>query len=42
MITFEEITKNKEIQFLIEKADDYLLALGYTDHGFNHIYLAVR
>lgn len=37
MITFEEITKNKEIQYLIEKADGYLLALGYTDHGFNHI-----
>jgi metal-dependent HD superfamily phosphatase/phosphodiesterase len=38
MITYEEITQNKEIQFLIEKADGYLLALGFTDHGFNHIH----
>jgi len=37
MITFDEIIKNKEIKTLIEKADGYLLALGYTDHGFNHI-----
>lgn len=37
MPTFEEITRNKEIRYLIEKADGYLLALGYTDHGFNHI-----
>jgi metal-dependent HD superfamily phosphatase/phosphodiesterase len=37
MITFEELAKNKEVQYLIKKADEYLLALGYTDHGFNHI-----
>lgn len=37
MLTFEEIKKNAEIQLLIKKADEYLLALGYTDHGFNHI-----
>lgn len=37
MITFEQISNNKEIQLLIEKSDQYLMSLGYTDHGFNHI-----
>jgi len=37
MVTFEEIKNNSEIKLLIQKADEYLLALGYTDHGFNHI-----
>jgi len=37
MIAFEELKEKKEIQILIEKADSFLNALGYTDHGFNHI-----
>lgn len=37
MITFEEIKKNKEINTYIEKADESLKALGYTEHCFPHV-----
>lgn len=37
MIAFDKLKENKKIQILIEKADLFLFALGFTDHGFNHI-----
>lgn len=37
MITFEEIKKNKEINTYIQKADEALIALGYTEHSFAHV-----
>lgn len=36
-ITFEEIRNNKAIQTYIKKADESLLALGYTEHSFPHV-----
>ena len=36
-ITFDEIKKNKDIKIYIEKANESLLALGYTEHSFAHV-----
>lgn len=37
MITFEEIKKNEAINTYIKKADESLVALGYTEHNFAHV-----
>ncbi len=36
-MTYEEITKNTEIQTYIKKADESLRALGFTEHSFPHV-----
>ncbi len=36
-ITYNEIIKNEEIKTYIRKADESLLALGYTEHSFPHV-----
>ena len=35
-MTFEEIEKNETIRAYISKADESLVALGYTEHSFAH------
>lgn len=37
MITFEQIRQNKDINTYISKADESLVALGYTEHSFAHV-----
>lgn len=37
MITYEELRKNESINTYIKKADEALLALGYTEHSFQHV-----
>ena len=37
MITFDEIKKNEAIRTYIKKADESLLALGFTEHSFAHV-----
>ena len=37
MITFKEIKKNQQIKTYIQKADESLIALGYTEHSFAHV-----
>ncbi len=37
MITFEEIKRNETIRTYIQKADESLTALGYTEHSFAHV-----
>jgi len=37
MITFEEIKNNEAIRTYITKADESLIALGYTEHSFAHV-----
>lgn len=37
MITFDDIKNNREVQIYIEKADDCLSSLGYTEHSFAHV-----
>ena len=37
MITYNEIKKNESINTYIQKADESLRALGYTEHSFAHV-----
>ena len=37
MLTFEVIKQNENIHAYIEKADESLKALGYTEHSFAHV-----
>jgi len=37
MITLHELRKNETINTYIRKADESLLALGYTEHSFAHV-----
>lgn len=37
MISFEDIRKNPAFSALIEKANSYLRARGYTEHGMRHV-----
>lgn len=37
MIIFEDVKKNEEIKTYITKADESLIALGYTEHSFAHV-----
>jgi len=37
MLTFDEIKKNEDIKTYIKRADESLIALGYTEHSFAHV-----
>ena len=37
MLSFEEIRNNEDIKTYIRKADESLIALGYTEHSFAHV-----
>ena len=37
MITFEQVKNNHDIKVYIQKADEALIALGYTEHSFAHM-----
>ena len=37
MVTFEAIKANPAIRTYIEKEDEALIALGYTEHSFPHV-----
>lgn len=37
MVTFQEIAANEEIRTYISRADESLIALGYTEHSFAHV-----
>lgn len=37
MVTFEEIKHNESINTYIAKADESLIALGFTEHSFAHV-----
>lgn len=36
-MTYEEVLKNEEIRTYIQKADESLVALGFTEHSFPHV-----
>lgn len=36
-LTYEDIRKNEEIKTYIRKADESLLAMGFTEHSFAHV-----
>ncbi|MFW5981614.1 MAG: HD domain-containing protein [Halanaerobiaceae bacterium] len=37
MLTLKEIKENKDFKLMIENANNYLGARGYTEHGFRHV-----
>lgn len=37
MLTYEEVTKNEAIRTYIIRADESLIALGFTEHSFAHV-----
>ena len=37
MITFEDVKNSPTIRTYIEKADESLIALGYTEHSYAHV-----
>lgn len=37
-VTFEDVKNNRDIKAYISKADESLLALGYTEHSFAHVH----
>ncbi len=37
MITFDDVKNNGEVQAYIQKADECLSSLGYTEHSFAHV-----
>lgn len=37
MLTFEEVKENAEIRTYIQRADESLAALGFTEHSFAHV-----
>ena len=42
MLSFEEIRNNEDIKTYIRKADESLIALGYTEHSFAHVGLVAN
>ncbi len=36
-MTFQEIARNKNVRTYIQRADESLVALGYTEHSFAHV-----
>ncbi len=42
MITVDDVKKNKTVTRLIEKADEVLAVIGYTEHGQRHCSLAAN
>ncbi len=37
MVTYEEVKHNETIRTYIQRADESLIALGYTEHSFAHV-----
>ena len=37
MITFDELRQNEDVRTYISRADESLVALGYTEHSFAHV-----
>lgn len=37
MITLEDIKNNKDLNYMIKRAQDYLVEKGYTEHGLRHV-----
>ena len=37
MLTFQEVKRNEAIRTYIQRADESLTALGYTEHSFAHV-----
>ena len=38
MLTYEQVTKSEAIRTYITRADESLIALGFTEHSFSHVH----
>mgnify|MGYP000847431347 CR=1 FL=1 len=36
-LTLEQVKRNEEVRAYIQKADESLIVLGYTEHSFAHV-----
>ena len=41
-VTFEQIKQDPDIRTYIKKADESLIALGFTEHSFAHVGLVAE
>ena len=41
-VTYEQVRKNEAIRAYIKKADESLIAMGYTEHSFAHVTLVAE
>ena len=41
MVTYEDVKNSEDIKTYIQKADEALSALGYTEHSFAHVGIAL-
>ncbi len=39
MVTLNDVKKNKELETYIQRGDESLAAMGFTEHGFRHVEL---
>lgn len=37
MLTYEDVKNNSAVRIYIQRADESLTALGYTEHSFAHV-----
>ena len=42
MLTYEQVKQNESIRTYIQRADESLTALGYTEHSFAHVTLVAK
>ena len=42
MLTFEQVQNNPAIRTYIQRADESLIALGFTEHSFAHVGMVAR
>lgn len=42
LVTLDDVRRNHKVRVFIDKANDYLGHLGYTEHGFRHTELVAR
>ena len=42
MLTFEDVKNNPAIRTYIQRADESLIALGFTEHSFAHVTLVAE
>jgi len=42
MVTLEQVATNPKVKIYLEKADEYMAAIGYTEHGKRHAKIAAK
>ena len=42
MLTYEQVKNNADVRTYIQRADESLIALGFTEHSFAHVTLVAE